>query len=163
MQDAARAPVRSAADHPRLLDDLVPDVLVVEKAFFSNNRNSALLNVFADEIRSIGRRKGLTVASFAPSTVKKAVCGDGRAPEAEVANIVASKYPELKLFLSQDRKWKKRHHGNMFDAVALGLTMRTGRKKVGWNRRHTSLIKTHQLGETFGLKMKRKWPLRSNR
>ncbi len=40
-----------------LIDDLNPTTLAVEKTFFANNRNSALLNVFADEIVAIGRRK----------------------------------------------------------------------------------------------------------
>lgn len=30
-----------------------------------------------------------------------------------------TKYPELKVFLTQDRLWKKRYHQNMFDAIGL--------------------------------------------
>ena len=33
----------------RLIKDFRPHVLAVEKTFFANNRNAALLNVFADE------------------------------------------------------------------------------------------------------------------
>lgn len=105
----------------RLIKDFKPKVIVVEKAFFSNNRNAALLNVFVDEIRAIGRRKGLKVMSFAPSTVKKAICGNGRASKREVARVIVSKYPELKVYLTQDRAWKEEYHQNMFDAVALGM------------------------------------------
>jgi Holliday junction resolvasome RuvABC endonuclease subunit len=54
-------------------------------------------------------------------TVKKAVCGYGRASEKEVARVIGSKYPELKVFLSQDRALKEQYHKNMFDAVALGM------------------------------------------
>jgi crossover junction endodeoxyribonuclease RuvC len=103
----------------RLINDFEPQILVVEKTFFANNRNSSLLNVFADEIRAIGRRKRLKVLSFAPSTVKKFICGNGRASKAEVAKVIISKYPELKVYLTQDRAWKERYHQNMFDAVAL--------------------------------------------
>ncbi len=105
----------------RIIRDFQPDVLVFEKTFFAQNRNSALLNVLGDEIKNIGRRKGLQVLSFAPSTMKKAICGNGRASKEEVARVVVSKFPELKVFLTQDRKWKERYHQNMFDAVALGL------------------------------------------
>ena len=35
----------------RLIDDLGPEVIAVEKTFFSRNRNTALLNVLFDEIR----------------------------------------------------------------------------------------------------------------
>lgn len=105
----------------RLLNDFRPDVLVVEKTFFSGKR-SALLNVFADEIRHLGNRKGIKVLSFAPNTVKKFICGNGRASKEEVAQVIVARFPELKVYLSQDRKWKMRYHENMFDALALALT-----------------------------------------
>lgn len=105
----------------RLIRDFQPGILVVEKSFFANNRNSALLNVFVDEILAIGRRKRLRVLAYAPSTVKKAICGHGRASKEEVTKVIVSKYPQLKVYLSQDRKWKEKYHANMFDAVALGL------------------------------------------
>jgi len=62
------------------------------------------------------------VQSFAPSTMKKMICGNGRASKEEVAKIVTARYPELKVCLTQDRKWKQRFHENMFDAVGLALT-----------------------------------------
>ena len=108
----------------RLIDDFRPETLAVEKAFFAKSRNTALLNVLVDEIRAIGRRKKLRVVGLAPSTVKKVMTGDGRASKRAVAKVVASRYPELAVFLGQDRKWKERYHSNMFDAVALGVTAR---------------------------------------
>jgi hypothetical protein len=38
-----------------------------------------------------------------------------------VARVVVAKYPELKVYLTQDRAWKEKYHQNMFDAVALGM------------------------------------------
>jgi Holliday junction resolvasome RuvABC endonuclease subunit len=108
----------------RFINDFRPDVLAIEKTFFANNRNSALLNVFADEISAVGKRKGLTVRAFAPSAVKKAVCGNGWAKKDEVARAVVARYPELKVYLGQDRKWKSRYHSNRFDAVAVGVVAR---------------------------------------
>jgi crossover junction endodeoxyribonuclease RuvC len=105
----------------RLINDFKPQVMVVEKTFFANNRNSALLNVFFDEIKAVGKRKGLKVISYAPNTVKKRICGNGRASKEDVAKVIVSKYPELKVYLTQDRKWKAAYHWNMFDAVALGV------------------------------------------
>ena len=105
----------------RLIADYKPDVMAVEKTFFANNRNSAILNVFADEIKAIGKRKGLEVYGFAPSTVKKFITGNGRATKLEVAKVVVATYPELKVYLGQDCKYKEEYHLNMFDAVALGI------------------------------------------
>jgi Holliday junction resolvasome RuvABC endonuclease subunit len=105
----------------RLIRDLKPKVLAIEKAFFANNRNSALVNVFVDEIKAIGWRKKLKVKSYAPSTVKKFICGNGLASKREVAEVIVSKFPELYVYLTQDTIWKERYHQNMFDAVAVGL------------------------------------------
>jgi Holliday junction resolvasome RuvABC endonuclease subunit len=112
----------------RLINDFKPTVLVFEKTFFVNNRSASLLNVFVDEIKSIGKRMGLKVVGYAPSTVKKFICGNGRASKKEVARVIVSKYPELKVYLTQDRAWKEEYHQNMFDAVALGIMEVTQRK-----------------------------------
>ncbi len=105
----------------RLIQDFKPTTLVVEKTFFSNNRNSALLNMLADEIKTIGKKKGLNVMSFAANTVRKSVCGNGAASKDEIARVIVAYYPELKPYLTSDRKWKEKFHRNMFDAVALGM------------------------------------------
>jgi Holliday junction resolvasome RuvABC endonuclease subunit len=105
----------------RLIDDLGPEVIAVEKTFFSRNRNTALLNVLFDEIRAIARKRRLAFVSFAPSTVKKFTCGNGRASKKEVATIVVARFPELKVYLTQDRDWKERFFQNAFDAIAVGL------------------------------------------
>jgi crossover junction endodeoxyribonuclease RuvC len=105
----------------RVIDDFDPNIVAIERTFFSQNRNTALLNVLFDEIRSVARRRRLAFVSYAPSTIKKFTCGNGRAGKKQVATVVVSKFPELKVFLSQDRAWKERFHQNMFDAVALGM------------------------------------------
>jgi len=56
-----------------------------------------------------------------PSRIKTFTCGNGRADKRQVAAVVVSKFPELKLCLAQDRTWKERFHQNMCDAVALGV------------------------------------------
>lgn len=104
-----------------LIDDFRPDILAVEKTFFANNRNSALLNVFANEIAVTGRRRRLKVVAIAANTVRKIICGNGTATKRQVAEEIARRYPELSPFLTSDRRWKERFNYNMFDAVALGL------------------------------------------
>ncbi len=105
----------------RLIRDFRPAVLVVEKAFLSASRNAALLNVLVDEIRAVARQHGIAVLGLATSTVKKRVTGDGRATKQQVARAVVARYPELRVYLGQNRQWKERYHGNMFDAVAVAL------------------------------------------
>jgi hypothetical protein len=38
-----------------------------------------------------------------------------------VARVIISKYPELKVYLSQDRAWKEEYHQNIFDPIAPGM------------------------------------------
>ncbi len=40
-------------------------------------------------------------------------------PQRESRRGGVSRFQEIKVYLSQDRTWKKRHHQTMFDAVAL--------------------------------------------
>jgi crossover junction endodeoxyribonuclease RuvC len=105
----------------RLIKDFQPHLIAVEKAFFGNNRKAALVNVVVMEMRAIARRKQLKFVDYSPSTLKKFITGNGRASKMEVSRAVVLKYPELKVFLTQDRAWKERFHQNMFDAVALGI------------------------------------------
>lgn len=105
----------------RLINDFKPQLLAVEKTRFVNDRNGGLLNVFVAEIGALGRRRGLTVVTYAPNTVRKFVCGNGRAGKEEVARAVVIRYPELRVYLTQDRKWKATYHRNRFDAIALGI------------------------------------------
>jgi Holliday junction resolvasome RuvABC endonuclease subunit len=105
----------------RLIKDYKPDVLVVERSFFANNRTASLLHVFINRIIAIGKRKGIKVVSYATSTVRNFICGNGRTDKKTLSKVIVSKYPELKVYLSQNRIWKDRYHQNMFDAVTLGL------------------------------------------
>ena len=100
-----------------------PSVLAIEKAFFAQNRNSALLNVLVDEIQALAREQRLEVVGFAPSSVKKKMTGNGQATKREVADAVVAVFPELGVYRVQPRKSKERYYGNMFDAVAIGLVV----------------------------------------
>ncbi len=112
---------RAKMEMTSLIEDFRPGVLVIEQTFIGRNRNAALLKVLCDEIKTLAMRHRIKVLAFAPSTVRKVVCGSGRADKAAVAKAVAARYPELKAFLFKDRKWKEAFHANMFDAVALGM------------------------------------------
>lgn len=105
----------------RLLRDYRPDLVVYEKTFIRKTRRVALLNVLADEIKRLAEEYGVRVLGIAVSTVRQQLCGNGRATKEEVARVVVSRFPKLRVFLNQDRKWKARFHANMYDAVALGL------------------------------------------
>lgn len=101
-----------------LIDEHKPRVLVVEKSFIGRSRRASLLNVITDELMAIGRRRGLEIRSYAPSTVRKVICGHGSAGKERLARVVVRRYfPFLRPCLG----WGKAYWQHMFDAVALGL------------------------------------------
>jgi len=74
-------------------------------------------------------KKGVKVLNYATSTVRKSIAGNGRASKKELSKVIVSKYPNLKVYMSQDRAWKELYHQNMFDAIALGLMALSNKSK----------------------------------
>jgi Holliday junction resolvasome RuvABC endonuclease subunit len=60
-------------------------------------------------------------AVYSPQQVRATVAGNGKAKKAEAAIAVALRFPQLRVYLTQDRRWKERFWQNMFDAIALAL------------------------------------------
>ena len=106
----------------QLFEEYAPQVLVIERTFFACNKNVSNLISVADEIKDLATKSKLTVVEYAPKTVRKNVCKSGKATKLETANILCSRFPELHIYLQQNRKWKEKYWLNMFDAVALGVT-----------------------------------------
>ncbi len=111
----------------RLLDCYQPSVLAIEKTFFGKSPNIVVLSVLTREIQALARSRGIRVVALAPSTVKKEICGDGHGSKWRVAKAVCRHFPQLRVFLGQNRKWKARYHCNMFDAVAVGIVAQMAR------------------------------------
>jgi crossover junction endodeoxyribonuclease RuvC len=71
------------------------------------------------------RHRGLRVETYAPQTVRKSLTGNGWSSKREVATALSCRFPALRVYLTQDRKWKERYWLNMFDAVALAVHHQT--------------------------------------
>ncbi len=123
-----------------LIEDHVPDVLVIEKPFPFWTAQSRFLEAIIKEIELLARKEGIKVCEFSPLAVRKIICGNADASKKDVAELVASIYTELKIRLSQDQKTEDQktkdqkkareiYWGHMFDAVGLGLSyLKTKRK-----------------------------------
>jgi len=101
----------------RLIREYQPEVLAMETAPVPSSAFQRL----EITLQRVGRRAGLLVSTFAPATIRKVICQDGRASKREVAKVLASQYPGLTLYLTQDTRWKEQHWQNVFDALAVGL------------------------------------------
>ena len=101
-----------------LIEDYAPTVLAIKGPFPEQPR---FLKAIIDEIKHLARKERIRVREFSPLAVRKIICGNADATKKDVAELVSSIYPELKIRLNQDRKSKERYWGHMFDAVGLGV------------------------------------------
>lgn len=103
-----------------LIREHQPRTLAIETTFLIQ-RNTALLNVAAVEIKQAAKQHGLAVYEYATAKVRKAVCQGGKATKRETARRVAERFPVLARHLRQPTQWEELYWANMFDAVAVGL------------------------------------------
>jgi Holliday junction resolvasome RuvABC endonuclease subunit len=105
----------------RLIIEYAIKTLVFENGWFSQVK-SPLFQAVVEAIKEIAKAKGLKTVSYAPKTIRKLICQDGKATKKRTAQILANRYPELAIYLQQDYRWKEKYWLNAFDAIAAGLT-----------------------------------------
>jgi Holliday junction resolvasome RuvABC endonuclease subunit len=98
-------------------------VLAIERPFLGYGNRSTLLVVVAREIKQLARKQRLEVTDVNPKTAKRVIAGNGSATKRDVARLLCSRYPELRIYLGQTHKYKEKYWQNMFDAVSVGLTV----------------------------------------
>lgn len=99
-----------------LLARFHPEVVGVEKLFFSKNRKTALAVAEARGTILLGIAKaGGEIREFSPSLVKQRICGDGRADKKAMIKLV-SLFLKLKTFDSLD---------DAADALAIAIVAAT--------------------------------------
>lgn len=79
-----------ARDLREVLGEFQPDELALESAFHGVNAQSALrLGHARGVIMLLGAEAGLPLGEYAPASVKRSVCGHGRAAKEEVQRVVS--------------------------------------------------------------------------
>lgn len=72
-----------------LIEDLMPEILVIEKVFFAKNAVSALkLGQARGVVLLCGAKNGLKIFEYNPTEVKAAIVGHGRADKEAVSRMV---------------------------------------------------------------------------
>ena len=98
-----------------------PDVVVVEKTYRHPLPWLDQLHQLSRTAKNLATRQSAAFTMYSPQSVRATVDGNGKAKKPEVAVAVAHRFPSLRVYLTQDRRWKERYWQNMFDAIALGL------------------------------------------
>jgi Holliday junction resolvasome RuvABC endonuclease subunit len=98
-----------------------PKTIVVEKTYRHPVPWLNDLHRITQTARRLAAKKRLAFATYSPQSVRLSVAGHGWAKKSEVAIAIAHRFPSLRVYLTQDRRWKEKFWLNMFDAVALAL------------------------------------------
>lgn len=98
-----------------------PSVVVVEKTYRHPVPWLDQLHQLSRTAKNVAARQHAAFTMYSPQSVRATVAGNGKAKKPEVAIAVAHRYPSLRVYLTQDRRWKEKYWQNMFDAIALAL------------------------------------------
>ena len=71
-------------------------------------------------LRKMAFTSGMDTASYSAKAVRRSLLSNGWAGKAQLVEPLVGRYPQLRVFRGQTRKWKDRYWHNLFDAVALG-------------------------------------------
>jgi crossover junction endodeoxyribonuclease RuvC len=97
----------------RLIKKYKPNVMAIEKLYFTNNQKTAMgVAQVIGALVYIAKSKGLEVYEYTPLQIKSACAGSGRADKKQMMTML----PHL-IQIDKDIK-----HDDEYDAIAVGLT-----------------------------------------
>lgn len=100
-----------------LMDTYQPKVLAIKRLHPA--RSSINLHLLALRIREFARTRGLKVYQYSIEELENFFLNE-KANKKELAEVIASKYPELIPELKKEKSHKNPYHTRTFEAVALG-------------------------------------------
>ncbi len=106
----------------RLIADRKPQVIALEETVFSQVRHNIRLSIAIQVLHRLARRHRIGYVSYNPRTIRKAVCDDGNATKRELARTIVATYPQTRVYLESNRRWKERHFQVLYDAIACART-----------------------------------------
>lgn len=98
-----------------------PTSLVLEQTHGHPVTSFDAIDQLAHGAARVAARNSVQVMRYYPQPVRRVIAGNGNATKQELAQALVLHFRQLRVYLTQDRKWKERHFGHMFDAVALAL------------------------------------------
>ena len=112
-----------------------PRTLVLENVPKRPLDGLAGLPALGRQLRRVAARRRLPLVDYSARTVRRTVVGNGWAGKRDVAAALTARFPELRVHLTHDRKWKEAYWQNMFDAVALAIHHQSLSKPPSRSRR----------------------------
>ena len=72
----------------RLMEAYAPQLLVIEKTWYATSKRATRLHVFVKAMEGFAAQQGLLVRAYAPTIVRKMICGHGDATKREIAETL---------------------------------------------------------------------------
>ena len=104
----------------RLILEKQPEVIILEKTSFSQITNNVRLTLVSTRIKSVARQLKIRIVEYSPKTIRAIVSKDGLSTKYDVAKIIVSKYPEMKLLIRNQTPSARNLFFNITDDVACG-------------------------------------------
>ncbi len=115
------------------------DILAVELPEFAQSKASRQLRLLVRAVATAGKKAGLDVRIYLPTTVRRRVCPVGRPTRLAVARAIATeRFPWLAPDYRKEAErswWRKPYWLSMFDAIAVGLVCHGDQVR---RKRHTA-------------------------
>ena len=105
----------------RLIVEYSIGTLVIKDGHFSQTESS-LYNAVVQTIQDTAKQRKLKLVLYDHKTIRQSICRDGKSTKKWTAQFLSERYPELKMYLEQDRGLKAKYWMHVFDALATGLT-----------------------------------------
>jgi len=106
----------------RLIENIQPDVIVVENIGKTKTIQNLRLSLIMNSYKVIARNRNVYYRDYSLDTILKAVCHNIYATKRELARTVAIEYPQLKTYIKKEYSRREQYHMKIFKAVACGIT-----------------------------------------
>ncbi len=98
-----------------------PGVVIVERTYAHPTGSLSSVHHLAASLLKVCQRRHVRTVTYPPQTVRKFITGNGNDEKRAAAKVLAARFPELRIHVSNDRIWKTRFWLNLFDALALAV------------------------------------------
>jgi len=108
-----------------LISGYNPDVLLIQRPFYPQQRESKNLREMVKKIKAVGLKGKIKVIDYKPIDVRTFFSNGKRPTKMRQAEVICkSYYPFLTRFLKKDKNkkwWQEKYYIKMFNAVGLGI------------------------------------------
>jgi len=108
-----------------LINRYKPDVLIIQKLFFVQQKESPNLKALNRKIRLFAMKNKIQPIEYNPLEVRSFLCQNGRPTKMKAAKTICENYyPFLFCYYYKDlnkKWWQEKYYIKMFNAIALGI------------------------------------------